>query len=86
MDSILTRPGGFVVGCNYWASHAGTNTWSNWQPQVIMDDLRQLAEGQEIRPSVGNSAGMVVLYILAALFALQILFVLAAMLIGVFIR
>jgi hypothetical protein len=48
--------------------------------------LRQLAEGQEIRPSVGNSAGMVVLYILAALFALQILFVLAAMLIGAFIR
>lgn len=45
MDSILTQPGGFVVGCNYWASHAGSDTWRDWQPEVIRADLRQLAEG-----------------------------------------
>jgi hypothetical protein len=40
----LTQPGRFVVGCNYWASHAGTAMWSDWQPDVIDADLRQLAE------------------------------------------
>ena len=45
MESSLTQPGGFVVGCNYWALHAGTNTWRDWQPDVIREDLRQLAEG-----------------------------------------
>lgn len=45
MSSILTNPGSFVVGCNYWASHAGTRMWSDWQPDVVEEDLRQLAEG-----------------------------------------
>ena len=39
----LTRPGAFVVGCNYWASHAGTAMWRDWQPTVVEADLRQLA-------------------------------------------
>jgi len=42
-DLSLTRPGEFVVGCNYWASHAGTAMWSNWQPDVVDADLKQLA-------------------------------------------
>ncbi len=41
----LTEPGKFVVGCNYWASHAGTAMWSDWQPEIVEADLRQLAEG-----------------------------------------
>ena len=43
--SMLTTPGAFVVGCNYWASHAGTRMWSDWQPEVVDADLAQLAEG-----------------------------------------
>ena len=40
----LTVPGAFVVGCNYWASHAGTRTWSDWRPAVVDHDLRKLAK------------------------------------------
>ena len=40
----LTKPGRFVVGVNYWASHAGTRMWDDWQPQVVVEDLRQLSE------------------------------------------
>ena len=39
----LTEPGEFVVGCNYWASHAGTHTWRDWQPDVVAEDLRRLS-------------------------------------------
>ena len=31
-STSLTSPGSFVVGCNYWASHAGTRMWSDWRP------------------------------------------------------
>ncbi len=41
----LTEPGKFVVGCNYWASHAGTSMWSEWRPDIIQADLAQLAGG-----------------------------------------
>jgi endo-1,4-beta-mannosidase len=34
----------FFVGCNYWASHAGTDMWSNWKPEVIEKDLALLKE------------------------------------------
>jgi endo-1,4-beta-mannosidase len=40
----LTQPGGFVIGANYWASHAGTRMWADWRPDVVEDDLRRLAE------------------------------------------
>lgn len=43
MSLSLTEPGRFVIGCNYWASHAGTNMWSDWQPAIVAEDLRQLA-------------------------------------------
>lgn len=40
----LTTPGTFLIGCNYWASHAGTYMWRDWQPEVIAADLKQFAE------------------------------------------
>jgi hypothetical protein len=39
------QPGCFFVGCNYWASHAGTAMWSDWQPQIVEQDFRKLSEG-----------------------------------------
>ncbi len=40
----LSSPGSYIIGCNYWASHAGTAMWSDWQPDVVEADLRQLSE------------------------------------------
>ena len=36
----LTSPGHFVVGSNYWASHAGAAMWRDWRPEIVADDLR----------------------------------------------
>ncbi len=41
----LTAPGAFVVGCNYWASHAGIHMWRNWRPEIVEADLQQLSAG-----------------------------------------
>jgi hypothetical protein len=35
--------GRFQLGCNYWASHAGLFMWRDWRPEVVAEDLRQLA-------------------------------------------
>lgn len=43
MEIDLTAPGHFFVGCNYWASHAGTAMWRDWRPEVVDNDLRLLA-------------------------------------------
>lgn len=43
--ALLTTPGHFLIGCNYWASHAGTRMWSDWQSRVVEADLRKLAAG-----------------------------------------
>jgi len=40
----VTESGKFCVGCNYWASHAGTAMWSDWRPEVVEADLKQLSE------------------------------------------
>ncbi|WP_354040336.1 hypothetical protein [Devosia sp. UYZn731] len=32
------------LGCNYWASHAGTFMWRNWQPEIVDQDLEKLAK------------------------------------------
>jgi len=40
----LLEPGSFVIGCNYWASHAGTAMWSDWRPDAVDADLQQLSE------------------------------------------
>ncbi len=35
--------GAFEVGCNYWASHAGTYMWRNWNAGQVEKDLDRLA-------------------------------------------
>lgn len=35
--------GKMVIGCNYWASHAGTSMWSDWRPEVVREDFVKLA-------------------------------------------
>ncbi len=40
----LTTPGTYLVGCNYWASHAGAAMWRDWQPDVVAQDLKKLAD------------------------------------------
>ena len=39
----LTQPGNFTLGCNYWASHAGTNMWKDWRPDVVEAVLKQIS-------------------------------------------
>ncbi len=39
----LERSGTFTLGCNYWASHAGTRMWRDWRPEVVERDLATLA-------------------------------------------
>lgn len=34
----------FMIGCNYWASHSGTEMWANWNEAVVDDDLRLLSK------------------------------------------
>ena len=36
-------PGQFTIGTNYWASHAGTHMWRDWQPDVVAEDFSRLA-------------------------------------------
>ncbi len=38
------QEGTFFLGVNYWASHAGTNMWHEWDEGVIEDDFRRLKE------------------------------------------
>jgi len=40
----LTQSGRYVIGCNYWASHAGTNMWKDWRPDVVEADLKQISD------------------------------------------
>jgi endo-1,4-beta-mannosidase len=40
----LTTAGTFVVGCNYWVSHAGTSMWRDWRLGVVASDLKRLAD------------------------------------------
>ncbi|MDX9881394.1 MAG: cellulase family glycosylhydrolase [Prolixibacteraceae bacterium] len=40
----VTESGRYVVGCNYWASHAGTNMWKDWRPDIVEADLKQISE------------------------------------------
>lgn len=34
----------FILGCNYWASHAGTEMWINWNPKEVENDLKVLSQ------------------------------------------
>ena len=33
----------FLIGCNYWASNAGTEMWRNWEPDAVEEDLKVLS-------------------------------------------
>lgn len=39
----LFPSGQMAVGCNYWASHAGTAMWADWRPDVVERDLAALS-------------------------------------------
>ena len=39
----IFESGKFFTGCNYWASHAGTNMWSDWRADVVEADFARLA-------------------------------------------
>ena len=32
----------FFIGVNYWASHAGTNMWKNFNAKVVEDDFLKM--------------------------------------------
>lgn len=34
----------FLLGTNYWASHAGTDMWRKWDEEVVRDDLALLSQ------------------------------------------
>jgi len=36
--------GTMQIGCNYWASHAGTNMWHDWREDVVAADMKAMAE------------------------------------------
>lgn len=45
---LFQVPGSFTVGCNWWASHAGTYMWRDWRPEVVESDFARLkAAGME---------------------------------------
>lgn len=39
---LLMQETNFLVGCNYWASHAGTQMWRSFRPEVVRDDFTRL--------------------------------------------
>ena len=41
-DGIFA-PGGFFVGCNYWAKNAGMYMWSRWEPETVRAEVAALA-------------------------------------------
>ena len=43
-NDVLFTSGKYFTGCNYWASHAGTNMWIDWRPDVVDEDMARLAE------------------------------------------
>ncbi len=55
----------------YWSGGIQKNN-----PQLTTQILRQLAEGQEVRSTTGTSTVMIVAYVFAGLFGLQVLFML----------
>lgn len=34
----------YLLGTNYWASHAGVDMWKDWDPRIVDEDLRRLAQ------------------------------------------
>ena len=48
MSKKALDKGTFTLGLNYWASHAGTNMWNQWDENVVEEDLCRI-EGMGIR-------------------------------------
>lgn len=42
--SNIFTDGGFLTGCNYWASHAGMYMWRNWDGDQVEKDLSRLKD------------------------------------------
>lgn len=39
----------FILGCNYWASHAGTRMWRDWDEEIVRRDFAKLkSQGMEV--------------------------------------
>lgn len=36
----------FFTGCNYWASHAGTRMWADWDDAVVEQDFKKLHDAK----------------------------------------
>lgn len=45
-DREVNKMKGFILGANYWASHAGTEMWKKWDEQVVDQDLKILSENK----------------------------------------
>ncbi len=43
MKNNLFESGNFFVGCNYWASNAGTHMWQQWDESAVEADFARLA-------------------------------------------
>jgi len=42
--NFLNLQKNFLIGCNYWASHAGTKMWEDWDADVVDKDLAVLSQ------------------------------------------
>ena len=40
----LFGQGGFFIGCNYWAKHAGMYMWRDWRPEAVEKEVAALAK------------------------------------------
>lgn len=40
----MNKKENFIIGCNYWASNAGTYMWRNWDEEAVENDLKKLSE------------------------------------------
>lgn len=43
-NKLINDSGKFFIGCNYWASHAGTAMWCEWKAVIVDMDLKKLSE------------------------------------------
>ena len=46
MENNLFEQGEFFFGCNWWASHAGTNMWHDWDAAVVEEDIKKIKEAK----------------------------------------
>lgn len=43
-ENVTSPHESHAIGVNYWASHAGTRMWRNWDRDVVDEDFRQLSK------------------------------------------